>query len=168
MIASIIILIFSFLLDGIMSYFLNSSFVNVSIFSTIYTVIGITIIYRFFSNNRKYLTLCAIFGLLFDLAYMNTPVLNLFIFVMIGLITIFLNSILSNNIINSSIVAITCICFYHISINIILVLINYMNFQAILLIRILINSLLMTVIYSIILILILNTIDKKHPIKMVK
>lgn len=168
MIISTIILIISFLLDGIMSYYLTSNTTFVSIFSTIYTVIALVIIYKFFSNEKKYLFFCVLFGLLFDITYTNTFIFNAFLFFIIGINIILLNTKLANNIFNNTIFSLISIFLYYILSNIILIFINYTSFNTYLLFKILINSILMTIIYSLICTIIVDKLNKKFNFKIVK
>jgi len=152
----LIIIIISFIIDGISSHFINSSFTYISIFSTIYTIISFVIIHQFFSNTKKFLILLSIFGLLFDIVYTNTLLLNTTIFPLIGLIIIFLCNKLTNNIINNGIISIISIFSYYIISDLILIIINYQKFNIQLLFNVLINSILMTIIFSCLLTIIIN------------
>ena len=53
---------------------------SISIFSTIYILITLLLIYPYFENKKKYLLLLVIFGWLVDLVYCNTFLLNISIF----------------------------------------------------------------------------------------
>ena len=54
MIISIIYLVFSFLLEGIMSNIFPSTLSNISYFTTIYIIISFSIIYPYFYNDKKF------------------------------------------------------------------------------------------------------------------
>ena len=56
MILTIIYLIFSFILESFMSNIFTSTFSSISVFSTIYTIIALVIVYPFFYNDKKYYT----------------------------------------------------------------------------------------------------------------
>ena len=66
MIISIIYLVFSFLLEGIMSNIFPSTLSNISYFTTIYIIISFAIIYPYFDNDKKFFILIFIFGILFE------------------------------------------------------------------------------------------------------
>ena len=63
MIISIIYLVFSFLLEGIMSNIFPSTLSNISYFTTIYIIISFAIIYPYFDNDKKFFILIFIFGI---------------------------------------------------------------------------------------------------------
>ena len=67
MIISIIYLVISFLLEGIMSNIFPSTLSNISYFTTIYIIISFAIIYPYFDNDKKFFILIFIFGILFDI-----------------------------------------------------------------------------------------------------
>lgn len=168
MIISLIILIISFLLDGLMSNYITNNIINISLFSTVYTVIALVIIYKFFSNDKKYLTLISIFGLLFDIVYTNSLFLNSFTFFIIGIVIIFLTNKFASNIINNIVLSLISVFLYYIITSIILFLINYNNFNTYLIFKILYSSIIMTTIYSFISLIIIDILDKKISFKLVK
>lgn len=165
MIYPIIILISSFLIDGIASHYVDVSYSNISIFTTIYTVIALCLTHRYFQNKRKYYLLCIIFGLLFDIVYTGTFILNMTVFLILGLIINKLYNVLTTNIINNIIISVIIISIYYILTNVILLISGYLKFNIILLIKIIVSSLLMTIIYSLILSIINNYITKHKDIK---
>ena len=57
MIISIIYLVISFLLEGIMSNIFPSTLSNISYFTTIYVIIAFGIIYPYFDNDKKFFIL---------------------------------------------------------------------------------------------------------------
>ena len=67
MIISIIYLVISFLLEGIMSNIFPSTLSNISYFTTIYIIISFAIIYPYFDNDKKFFILIFIFGILYQL-----------------------------------------------------------------------------------------------------
>lgn len=78
-----IIMLVSFLLDGIFSNILKSPLIP------LFTIASIVIMEKYYNGNeKKYLTYCFISGLLYDLIYTNSLFLNAFIFLAIGFITL--------------------------------------------------------------------------------
>ena len=57
MIIPVIYIIFSFLLDGIISNIVPFNLSDPSYFKTIYSIIALVIIYNYFDNHKKYLTI---------------------------------------------------------------------------------------------------------------
>ena len=80
MIVAIIYVIISFLLDGIISNIVPFNLVDPSYFKTIYSLISLVIIYNYFDNKKKYLSILVILGILFDIVYTNTFILNIIVF----------------------------------------------------------------------------------------
>ena len=97
MVIVIIHIIFSFLLDGFLSNYLNTSIVNPSYFITIYSLISLVIIFNYFDNKKKYLKILIVVSILFDIVYTNTLFLNIIIFMLIYGIIYIMNVYINNN-----------------------------------------------------------------------
>ena len=80
-IVSIISLVLSFFLQGLMSNFLGYSIDNLSIFSCVYVLINLVVLQPYFEDNKKFLILVIIFGFLMDLVYSNTCILCTYVFI---------------------------------------------------------------------------------------
>ena len=93
MILLIIYVLFSFIIEGFMSNIFTSTLTNISYFTTIYTIISFVIIYPYFYNKKKYYILLVILGILFDMLYTSTFIVNVFIFLVIGFVIYLLNNI---------------------------------------------------------------------------
>lgn len=168
MIYPLLICLISFFIDGISSYYVDLSFAYISPFTTIYSIIAVVIIYQFFNNNNKYYLSCLIIGLMFDIVYTNTFILNMITFLIIGFIISKIFNVLANNTVNNIIVSCISIFIYYLFTNIILVLTGYINFNIELILKILSCSIIMTIIYSLILSITINYISKNTNIKLVK
>lgn len=105
-----LILIISFLLDGILSFLLNNNI----IFNSLFTLISLIIIFKYYNkiDDLKYLITCFIVGLLFDIVYTDTLFLNAGIYLIIGIIIIKFFKIFSYNRINSLLITFFVICLY--------------------------------------------------------
>ena len=165
MIIAVTYIIISFILDSLISNLLPFNLVNPSYFKTIYSIISLVIIYNYFDNKTKYLSILIILGIFFDIVYTNTFILNVVIFLIIYIILSSLDYLIPNNIITINIKSITCISSYHILTYIILLLSNYNNYSIKLLGLILIRSIIMTIIYTTISYLIINKIYDNKRIK---
>lgn len=85
---AIIIIIISFLLDGVLTNFLPYLPNDLSIFTPLLTVTIIFLIYPFYYKKKKnYLITIFIVGLLYDLFYTNLLFFNAIIFLLIGYIS---------------------------------------------------------------------------------
>lgn len=168
MLLLIIYVLFSFLLEGFMSNIFASSLTDVSYFTTIYTVISFVVIYPYFYNKKKYYILLIIFGILFDALYTSTFIVNVFIFLWIGFVIYLLNNILSDNIFMINIISIIAIITYHLLSFIILSIAGYANYSFLLLGRIIVHSIIMTIIYTSLSYLVIKTLFNRFDIKEIK
>lgn len=88
---SYIIQILSLLLDGILTNFLPYLQNDLSLFTPLLSVISIFLIYPFFrKEKKKYLINVFIYGMIYDLFYTNLLFWNACIFLVIGLLTMFI------------------------------------------------------------------------------
>lgn len=168
MIISIIYLIISFLLDNFMSNIFPSTLSDVSYFTTIYIIISFVIIYPYFDSEKKYYILLFIFGLLFDILYTGTFILNVVIFFIVSIIIKLLNNIFPENIFTTNVISVISVSFYHIISFIILSLVSNIGYDFILLINIILGSLIMTVIYTTISYFVMKFIYHRFNIKYIK
>ena len=156
----------SFLLDGLISNYISINIVNPSYLRTIYSIISLVVIFNYFENSKKYLYILIILGILFDIVYTNTFLLNIVLFLLIYLILKQLDFYLPNNIFTINLKSLICISIYHIASYLILLLSQYHNYKFKILTLILSRSIIMTIIYTTISYLILKKIyfikyDKK-------
>lgn len=114
MIISSIIIIISLILDGLLSNFLPFMVGNLSIFTPLFTVVSIIIIYPFFRKREKnkYLITLAMTGLIYDLLYTNLLFLNMIVFVILGFCTMLSHKYLDTNFIMILIKTIALIILY--------------------------------------------------------
>lgn len=168
MIISIIYLIFSFMLESIMSNYFTSTLSNISIFTTIYTLIAFAIIYPYFNNEKKYFILVLIFGILFDVLYTSTFLVNTFIFIVIGIIIKLLYNFLPSNYFMTNIISYISILIYHILSFVIINITSYANLDIIVLLKVIPSSIIMTLIYTTISYYLMRTIYNKFKIKGIK
>ena len=168
MIISIIYLVVSFLLEGIMSNIFPSTLSNISYFTTIYIIISFAIIYPYFDNDKKFFILIFIFGILFDILYTSTIFVNTFIFIIIGIVIKILYNVLPENVFMTNIISYIGIIIYHILSFIILMITGYMDYSIILLFNIIIHSRFMTIIYTSISYFVIKFIYNKFDIKYIK
>lgn len=91
MMISVIILVVSFLLDGILSNFLPYMVGDLSLFTPMFTIVSLVIIYPFFTKKLKYYFItCFLVGLVYDFMYTNLLFYNTVLFLAVGLILMFL------------------------------------------------------------------------------
>ena len=148
MIVIIIYAIISFLLDGLLSNYMSVGITDPSYFRTIFSVVALVIMLNYFDEKRKYLYVLVSLGLLFDIVYTNTFLLNTFIFYLIYFIMHKLNYLMPNNLFTISLKAYLAICLYHVLSFFILMVADYGNYQTSLLGNILLHSIISTIIYA--------------------
>lgn len=93
MLFSIIVVILSFLLDGILTNFLPFGVGDLSFFTPLTTLVSLVVVYQLFyysHNQKKYLIMSFIIGFLYDLFYTNLLFFNAFLFLLLAYITTFL------------------------------------------------------------------------------
>ena len=168
MIVSIIYLVLSFILDNFMSNIFPSTLTDISCFTTIYIIISFVIIYPYFDSEKKYYILLIIFGLLFDILYTGSFILNMILFLMVGVFIKILNNIFPENVFTTNLISIGSITLYHILSFIILSLVSNINYDFMLLINIVIHSILMTIIYTSISYFSMKFVYKKFNVRYIK
>ena len=167
-IISTISLIFSFFLQGYTSTIFKYSIINPSWFSTVYVLINLIILFPYYENRKKYLKLLIIFGLLIDIVYTNTLILNTIIFLAIYFICKQINYFLPQNILTVNVLAIISIILYHIFNYLILTIIVFDTYTIKELLTIIAHSLIMTILYGSIMYLIIDGFSKRNEIKLIK
>lgn len=113
-------------------------------------------------NNKKYYIICFIIGLIYDISYTNTGILNAFIFLLLGYIVSILNTYIKNNWISIIIISIIIIVLYRIITYFTLIFIDYFNFDMDTLINSIIYSLLFNILYILLMYIITNKVKKRR------
>lgn len=145
---STILLIISFLLQGILSNFLGYTFDDVSMFSTVYVLITLLLISPYFENKRKYLLLLVIFGWLMDIVYSNTLLLNVSLFYLVYKFSSLFYFFFPENLVTVNLNSVLGVFIYHILSFIILNLLQFDNYSFMMLVSILSGSIVMSIIYT--------------------
>ena len=163
MIIVIIHMIISFFLDGFISNYISTDIINPSYLRTIYSVVSLVVIFNYFENKTKYLYLLVVLGILFDIVYTNTFLVNIVIFFVIYLFLSIIDYYLPNNLFTINLKSLISVAIYHIMSYLILLLAHYHNYNSRILSLILTRSIIMTVIYTTISYLVIKKIyDKKY------
>ena len=165
---AIIIVVISFLLDALISNHIGYTLTDPSIFKTIFTIVSLVSIYPYFNNDKKYLYILIITGILFDIIYTGTFLFVTLIFVIIYLVNKFLDFFLPFNLLNINILSIVSIYIYHILSFIILNLVKYNSYNINLLFNIILHSIISTIIYTTIIYFILRYIYNRLNIKQIR
>jgi len=168
MIISVICLLISFFFQGFISTYLNYSLMNPSWFSCIYILVMLIVLMPYFENQKKFLKLLIIFGLLMDIVYTNTFILNTIIFLIIYFICKFINYYLPHNFLIMNFLNVISVVLYHCFTFISLFIIRYDSYSIMSLITIISHSILMTVIYGSIMYFIVSFLFNFFDIKTIK
>lgn len=162
MIIVIPVVVISFFLESIFSNFVA---IDSLLFIPLFTIISLVIIYPYFSNNDfKYLKYCAIIGLCYDIIFTNTLILNMVVFLSIGLIIKLVNIFISNNPLNVILISLISITFYRVITYFLLVIINFVSFNFNVLLKGVYSSLIINLAYGIIVYLLTDYLSKKHRV----
>lgn len=160
---AIIIMIVSLLLDGLLSNYLPYLVNDLSIFTPLFTLISIFIIYPFYRKKEKnYFIHIFILGIVYDLLYTNMLFFNAVLFVIIGLIISFIIKNYELGFIKIIIYMIIVITLYESLTVLFLGIYNVVPISLNKLVYKITHSLLLNIIYGELLFLIIKIIPKKY------
>lgn len=168
MVASIIILIISTFLQGLMSRYLGYTYGDLSVFSTIYVLIALLILTPHFNNKKKYFILLLTFGFITDVVYADVFLLNTALFVVAYYVSKTFHFFFPYNWLTVSISNIICIFVYHIVSFLFLEVLSYDSYSLFYLLKIIGCSIFSTFLYSTIVYTILEFINNKFQLKEVR
>ena len=168
MILSIITVVLSSLIQGVASNFLGYTYHNLSLFSTIYILIALLVIRPHFESEKKYLILLVAFGIIMDIAYTNTFILNACLFAIIYYFSTFFHFFFPYNLFTMNISNLLCIFLYHIMNFLFLTVLRYDNYTIGVLFEVLTHNITMTIIYTSVLYSIIQLLKEKLDLKEVK
>lgn len=153
----VIILIISFLLEGVISNFVSIN----GFMAPLFTLVSLIVIYPLFDDVSEYYKYVFVTGLVYDLFYTDTIIFHAIIFCFMAFIITRMNLVLSDNYINFLIIMAICILIYRTFTYSLLVLVSSVSFSFIALILSILKSLIINLIYSAILFFVLKKIRKK-------
>lgn len=167
-ILSVIIFLISFLLQGLISNVHNYTIIHMSIFSAIYLLLALVVLQPYFENDKKFITILLVFGILFDITYTNTFVLNTCIFIIIFYLNKFLNFIFPYNLFTVNMFALISMIVYNVITFIFLTVFKFDSYGFLILLKIIACNIFMTVTYTTIIYYIVLWCSKKFKLKTVK
>ena len=157
-----VVIILSFLFDGIFSNLITNNSLLVPIFS----LVSLLVLYPYFnSNNKNFIIVSGIVGLFYDIIYTDSIFVNTFMFLLLSIFIIKISEYANYNLLNLSILTIISICLYRILSYLLLCMVGYLNFNEIILIRGIYSSLIINIIYCIILYFVTDYIGKKFKLR---
>lgn len=153
----IIVLIISFLLEGVISNFVSIN----GFMAPLFTLVALIIIYPLFDEASEYYKYAFVTGLVYDLFYTDTIIFHAIIFCFMAFIITRMNLVLSDNYINLLIIMAVCILIYRTFTYSLLVLVSSMSFSFVALLLSVLKSLIINLIYSAILFFVLKKFRRK-------
>ena len=156
----LIILILSFILDGILTNFLP--YIELSLFTPLLTLVSIFLIYPFYKKTElRYFVTLIILGILYDLFYTNLLFFNAILFLINGFITKIIYKNLDINFIKLIIYIIGIIIIYELTTGLIIFIFNLVPITITKILYKITHSILLNVIYAELIYLVLKIIPKK-------
>ena len=156
-----LILVISFLLEGIISNFVSIN----GFFAPLFTLTALIIIYPLFDEEAEYYKYALVTGFIYDLFYTDTIVFHAIIFSFMAFLISRLNLVLSDNYVNVLVIIAICILIYRIITYSFLVLVSSVSFDFVALVFSILKSLMINLIYSVIIFFALKKIQKKYKYK---
>ena len=157
----ILVLLVSFVLEGILSIIIPTN----SLFIPIFSIIALATVYPLFKDNRiKYLIYASSLGLLYDIVYTNTPFTNTLSFLVTAYIISLIYEYIKVSKFNILLIDIIVILFYQTFSYMFLCILSYTKFNETTFIEKLYSSIILNIIYGLILYIILEIFRKKRRI----
>ena len=159
----LIIITLSLILDGILSNIFPYTVNNLSLFTPLLTLISIYLIYPFYKKKEnKYILTIFLTGIIYDLLYTNLIFYNAIIFTIIGIISKYIYKHYEINYLNIIIQIILIVTIYELLNALIIIIFNLVPMSISRLFYKITHSLLLNIIYSELLLLIINILPNKY------
>ncbi len=167
-IVSIISLLFSLFLQGLVSNFQSYTIYDLSIFSAVYMLLTLVVLQPYFENDKKFLILILIFGILLDITYSNTFILCTCIFLAIFYLNKLLNFFFPYNLFTVNLFSVLSMISYHVITFLFLIILNFDSYNFIILLKVIGCNLIMTVVYTSFMYYLIDFIYKKFKLKLIR
>ncbi len=159
----LIIITLSLILDGILSNIFPYTVNNLSLFTPLLTLISIYLIYPFYKKKEnKFILTLFLTGIIYDLLYTNLIFYNAIIFTIIGIISKYIYKHYEINYLNIIIQIVLIVTVYELLNALIIILFNLVPMSITRLFYKITHSLLLNIIYSELLLLIINILPSKY------
>ena len=163
MLASIIIIIISFILDGVLTNFLPYGVENISLFTPLLTIVALVVIYNFFYHEEKnYYILSFIIGILYDLFYTNLLFLDGLLFLLIAFVITKIYKVVGFNYMWIALDILISIIIYECSFALVIVIFNLVPMSIYRLLYKISHSIILNIIYGELLYFIIRLLPKKY------
>ncbi len=148
-----ITIIISFFLDNICSNFITLN----SLFYPLFSILSLVLVYPYFNKNTSdYLIIAFTLGLSYDLVYTDTIFVNAFIFLILAYILRKVFSKITYNYLSVLLVSIITIIYYRAVTYVVLIIIDYLDFNILSFLKSVYSSIFINIIYLSIFYVILN------------
>ena len=159
----LIIITLSLIIDGLLSNIFPYTINNLSLFTPLLTLISIYLIYPFYKKKeQKYMITLFLTGIIYDLLYTNLIFYNAITFTIIGIISKYIYKHYEINYLNIIIQIILIVTIYESLNALIIILFNLVPMSISRLFYKITHSLLLNIIYSELLLLIINILPNKY------
>lgn len=159
----LIIITLSLIIDGILSNIFPYTINNLSLFTPLLTLISIYLIYPFYKKKeKKYMITLFLTGIIYDLLYTNLIFYNAITFTIIGIISKYIYKHYEINYLNIIIQIILIVTIYEVLNALIIIIFNLVPMSISRLFYKITHSLLLNIIYSELLLLIINILPNKY------
>lgn len=159
----LIIITLSLILDGILFNIFPYTVNNLSLFTPLLTLISIYLIYPFYKKKEnKFILTLFLTGIIYDLLYTNLIFYNAIIFTIIGIISKYIYKHYEINYLNIIIQIVLIVTIYELLNALIIILFNLVPMSITRLFYKITHSLLLNIIYSELLLLIINILPSKY------
>lgn len=163
MLASIIIVFVSLLLDGVLTNYLPYLVGDLSLFTPLLTVVSIFIVYPYFyKNNIKYFIFSFVSGLVYGLFYTNLLFVDGILFLLVAFLTVKMTDNIQINAFNILYETLIVIVIYEVSFAILIVMFNLVPITLSKVLYKIGHTLLLNIIYTEIIYWILKNFTKKY------
>ena len=156
-----ICIIFSFLFESVITNIVNIN----SFLVPLFLITSFTILYPYFKNKFNFILACILCGIIYDISFSDTIFINTISFGIIGLFIIMCYNYFRYSIYSSNIINILVILVYRVISYLLLVIIEYLNFDNSNLLKGIYSSILINLIYGIIIYLVSDLISKIFDLK---
>lgn len=160
---SIVILVVSFVLEIILNNFLPFMVGDLSLFTPLFVLVSLFIIYPFFKKNqRMYFIISFLVGFVYDLLFTNLIFYNAILFVAIAFISNILYKYMEIHYLNLFIYIVLLVIIYEVMNAIVILLFNLVPISFMKLVYKISHSLVINILYGEVLYFIINHFFKKH------
>ncbi len=159
----ILIIIISFILEGILTNIINMN----SIILPLFTITSLVITYPYFKTekNYKFIMISISMGLLYDIAYTNSLFISTFTFTLCSLLIIIIDKYIPESFFSRMCINICLIIAFKFISYLLLFIFQFIKFNQNVLIKGIISSLILNIIYGLILYFICDKLSIKFNIK---